>query len=193
MTQPNPNPPSNPGPGAKVNPIPEGCEGIIPHLIVKGGTQAIEFYKKAFGAEEVMRIPSPDGRVMHAELRIGSSLVYLADDFPEMCGGKSRNPKSLGGTPGTVHRYVTDCDSVVKRAVEAGATVSMPVQDMFWGDRYGVVEDPFGHSWSFATHKRDLTPEQISKAMAEAFSQAPPSKGPSQATPPSPPSPPRPS
>ena len=158
----------------KVNPIPEGAEGAIPHLVVKGGNQAIDFYKKAFGAEEVMRMPGPDGRLMHGEIRIGSALVYLADDFPEMCGGKSRTPQSLGGTPATIHRYVTDCDSVIKRAVDAGAKVTMPATDMFWGDRYGVVEDPFGHSWSFATHKQDLTPQQIEKAMAQAFSQGPP-------------------
>ena len=161
----------------KVNPIPEGAEGAIPHLVVKGAGQAIDFYKKAFGAEEVFRMPSPDGRIMHAEFRVGSSLFYLCDDFPEMCGGKSRNPKSLGGTPTTVHRYVTDCDAALKRAVDAGAKVTMPATDMFWGDRYGVVEDPFGHSWSFATHKQDLTPQQIEKAMAQAFSQGPPSKG----------------
>ena len=118
----------------KVNPIPEGAEGAIPHLVVKGAGQAIDFYKKAFGAEEAFRLPSPDGRIMHAEFRVGSSLFYLCDDFPEMCGGKSRNPKSLGGTPTTVHRYVTDCDAALKRAVDAGATVTMPATDMFWGD-----------------------------------------------------------
>ena len=168
---------------AKVNPIPDGCEGTIPHLVVKGGNQALDFYKKAFGAEEVFRMPSPDGRLMHGELRIGTSLVYLADDFPEMCGGKSRTPQSLGGTPATIHRYVTDCDAVINRAVAAGAKVTMPPTDMFWGDRYGVIEDPFGHSWSFATHKQDLTPEQIAKAQAEAFKQGPPGKNPSSPSP----------
>lgn len=159
---------------SNVKPIPEGCEGIIPHLIVNGGSKAVEFYKKAFGAEEVMRMPAPDGRIMHAEVRIGDSLVYLCDDFPEMCGGKSRHPKALGGTSGTIHRYVTDVDGVIQRAVKAGAEVKMPATDMFWGDRYGVIEDPFGHQWAFATHKKDLTPEQIAKAQAEAFAQGPP-------------------
>jgi uncharacterized glyoxalase superfamily protein PhnB len=156
---------------ADVKPIPEGCEGMIPHLIVKGAEQALEFYSKAFGAEEVMRVPSPDGRIMHAEMRFGSALLYLADDFPEMCGGQEKNPKSLGGTASTFHRYVTDVDAAVKRAEEAGATVKMPPADMFWGDRYGVVEDPFGHQWSFATHIKDPTPEEMAKAMAEAFSE----------------------
>ena len=158
---------------SKVNPIPEGCEGIIPHLVINGAGKAVDFYKKAFGAEEVMRIPAPDGRVMHAEVRIGSSLVYLCDDFPEFCGGKARTPQALGGSPTTVHRYVNDVDKVIERAASAGAQVKMPPTDMFWGDRYGIVEDPFGHQWSFATHKQDLTPEQIAKAQAAAFAQGP--------------------
>ena len=162
---------------ATVKPIPEGCEGTIPHLIVKGGEQAVEFYKKAFGAEEVMRIPAPDGHIMHAEIRIGSSLVYLCDDSPEMCGGQPRNPKALGGTPVTIHRYVNDVDAVIRRAADAGAEVKMPATDMFWGDRYGVVEDPFGHQWAFATHTKDLTPEEIGRAQAQGFSEkGPPAK-----------------
>ncbi len=159
---------------AKVNPIPEGCEGIIPHIIVKGAVDAMEFYKKAFGAEEVMRMPGPDGRLMHAEFRVGNALVYLCDDFPEMCGGQARNPKALGGSPFNIHRYVPDVDAVVQRAVAAGAVVKMPPTDMFWGDRFGVVEDPFGHQWAFATHKQDLSPEQMKKAMDEAFAEGPP-------------------
>ncbi len=103
---------------------------------------AIEFYKKAFGAEEVVRMPAPDGtRIMHAEIRIGARPVFLADDFPEYCGGKSQSPKALGGTPVTIHRYVENCDAAIKRAQQTGATVKMPAQDMFWGDRYGVVTD----------------------------------------------------
>ncbi|MCK6479473.1 MAG: VOC family protein [Planctomycetes bacterium] len=159
---------------ATVKAIPEGCEGAIPHLVVKGAAKALEFYAKAFGAEEVFRMPSPDGRVMHAEFRIGSSLFYMADDFPEFCGGAASNPQALKGTPVTLHRFVTDVDKAVERAVKAGATVKMPVQDMFWGDRYGMVEDPFGHRWSLATHTKDMTPEEIGRAMAEAFSQGPP-------------------
>jgi PhnB protein len=110
---------------------------------------------------------------MHAAILIGGAWVFLVDDFPEYCGGKSQTPQSLGGTPVTIHRYVPDCDAAIERAQKAGATVQMPAADMFWGDRYGVVVDPFGHSWSFATHLRDLTPEEIAKGMEEAFAQAP--------------------
>lgn len=126
--------------------------GIVAHLVVGGAASAIEFYKRAFGAEEIMRMPADDGkRLMHAQVRIGSSTVYLADDFPEYCGGKSCTPKALGGSPVTLHQYVPNCDAAIKRAADAGATVTMPAQDMFWGDRYGQVTDPFGHIWSFAT------------------------------------------
>jgi PhnB protein len=126
--------------------------GLVPHLVVNGAAQAIEFYKKAFGATEIMRMPEENGkRLMHAEVRIGESTLYLADDFPEYCGGKSRTPQSLGGTPITIHQYVSNCDAAIKRAADAGAKITMPAQDMFWGDRYGKVTDPFGHDWSFAT------------------------------------------
>jgi len=156
-----------------VQPIPTGFEGIIPHLVCENAKAAIEFYKKAFGAEEVASMPSPDGRIMHAEIRIGGNLVFLVDDFPEYCEGKSGTPKALGGTPVVLHRYVKDCDAAIKQAVDAGATVKMPPADMFWGDRYGVITDPFGHDWSIATHQKDLTPEQMMKNMEEAFAQAP--------------------
>jgi len=149
-------------------PIPEGCDGIIAHLCVKGGVQAIEFYKQAFGAEEVVRMPAPDGRVMHAELKIGSSTVYLGDDFPEYCGGKEHNPLAMGGSPVTIHQYVEDCDAAIQRAAEAGATVTMPPADMFWGDRYGKVTDPFGHVWAFATHVKDLSPQEMAEAASAA-------------------------
>ena len=126
--------------------------GIVPHLCVKGAAAAIEFYKKALGAEEIMRMPEEKGtRLMHAEIRIGPSTVYLADDFPEYCEGKSRTAASLGGTPIVLHQYVRDCDAAIKRAADAGATVTMPAQDMFWGDRYGQVKDPYGLQWAFAT------------------------------------------
>jgi len=153
-------------------PIPKGRESLIPHLVCKSSAEAIEFYKKAFGAEEVSRVPAPDGkRLMHAEIKIGDKLVFLADDFPEFCGGKEQNPAALGGTPVTIHQYVKDCDAAIARAERAGATVKMPAMDMFWGDRYGMVIDPFGHSWSFATHQSDPTPDEIAKAMEEAFAQ----------------------
>jgi PhnB protein len=108
--------------------------------------------------------------MMHAAIRIGGRLVFLVDDFPEFCGGKASSPKALNGTPVTIHRYVEDCDAAIKRAEDAGATVLMPVQDMFWG-RYHVVTDPFGHHWSFATHLKDLTPAEIESAMKESFAQ----------------------
>lgn len=153
-------------------PIPPGHEGIIPHLVIDGAANALDFYKKAFGAEEVFRMPAPGGdRLMHAEMMVSGKPVYLADDFPEFCGGKAQNPKALGGTPMTIHQYVEDCDAAIDRAVEAGATIKMPPTDMFWGDRYGAVVDPFGHSWSFATHQKDLTPEEMAQGMNEAFSQ----------------------
>ncbi|HKZ08981.1 MAG TPA: VOC family protein [Methylomirabilota bacterium] len=152
------------------HPIPPGHEGLIPHLVCDPCEAAIEFYKKAFGAQELNRAPAPDGRrIMHAALRIGSGVVFLVDDFPEFCGGKASSPKALNGTPVTIHRYVEDCDAAVKRAADAGATVQMPPADMFWGDRYGVVIDPFGHSWSFATHIKDLTPAEMEAGMKEAF------------------------
>jgi uncharacterized glyoxalase superfamily protein PhnB len=153
-------------------PIPLGKEGLIAHLVCDPCADAIEFYKKAFGAEEVARMPGPDGRIMHAEIRISGQPLFLVDDFPEYCEGKSSTPKSLGGSPINIHRYVVDCDAAIKRAVDAGATVKMPAADMFWGDRYGVVTDPFGHIWAFATHIKDLTREEMYKGMKEAFSQA---------------------
>jgi PhnB protein len=152
-------------------PIPPGHENLIPHLVCDRCSEAIEFYKKAFGAEEVGRVPAPDGRIMHAALRIGNSFVFLVDDFPEFCGGKSESPKSLKGTPVTIHHYVENCDAAIKRAQDAGATVSMPAQDMFWGDRYGMVTDPFGHKWSFGTRIKDLTREEMRAAMKDAFAQ----------------------
>ena len=153
-------------------PIPAGSEGLIPHLVCDPCADAIEFYKKAFGAQETYRVPAPDGRrLIHAEIRIDGRPLFLADDFPEYCGGKASSPQALGGTPVTVHRFVRDCDAAIQRAEKAGASVKMPAADMFWGDRYGVVVDPFGHTWSFATHQRDLSPDELAKATQEAFAQ----------------------
>lgn len=152
-------------------PIPAGSEGVIPHLVCDPCAEAIEFYKKAFDAEEVMRLPAPDGRIMHAQLLIDGRPIYLVDDFPEYCNGQSQSPAKLGGTPVTIHRYVPDCDAAIAKAEKAGATVKMPAADMFWGDRYGMVTDPFGHAWSLATHQQDLTPEQITQNMHDMFAQ----------------------
>ena len=147
-------------------PIPEGCHTLTPYLTVDNAAQAIEFYKRAFGATERMRMPAPDGKIGHAELEIGDSVFMLSDPFPQ---ATQKTPKELGGTTAGVFVYVEDVDAVVEQAVNAGATVTMAVEDMFWGDRFGSVVDPFGHSWSVATHKEDLTPEQIAERGKEAM------------------------
>ena len=149
-----------------VKAIPDGCEHPIPRLTVKGAADALDFCRKAFGAEERCRMPGPDGRIMHAEVAIGGFPIFLNDDFPEMCGGQERQLPALGGTPTTISRYVTDVDAAIQRAADAGATVVMPAADMFWGDRYGLMADPFGHQWAFATHQTDMTPEEMAKAGA---------------------------
>ncbi|MBI4565605.1 MAG: VOC family protein [Planctomycetes bacterium] len=144
-----------------VKPIPEGFHTLTPGIIVKDGARAIDFYKKAFGAEERFRMTGPDGKsIVHAELRIGDSILMLGE---ENLAWGARSPQSLSGTPCSLHLYVEDADAAFKRAVDAGAHVKMPVENAFWGDRYGKLVDPFGHEWSVATHKEDLTPEEISQ------------------------------
>ena len=135
---------------------------VTPHLVCAGAADAIEFYKKAFGAIEMMRVPGKDAKLMHAAIQIGGASVMLVDEMPEW---GALSPKSLNGTPVTIHLYVDDVDAFVDCAVKAGATLKMPVADMFWGDRYGVIVDPFGHSWSVATHQRDVTAEEIQEAV----------------------------
>jgi PhnB protein len=160
-------------------PIPEGTPTIVPHLVVRGGAAAIEFYKRAFGATEERRMPGPDGTsVMHAELKIGTARLYLADEFP----GMGRSPLGFKGTPVTIHLWSTDVDAAFSRAVGAGANVVMPLADMFWGDRYGQVRDPFGHLWALATHKEDPAPEEIMRRAAAAFAVPPPAPRKSRAT-----------
>ncbi len=155
-----------------VNPIPDGFRSVTPHLVLDGAAKAIEFYKAAFGAEELHRMPAPDGqRLMHAEIKIGDSVIMLADDFPEFMGGKHRNPKKLGASSVTVHLYVKNADAAFAQATKAGATPVMPLTDMFWGDRYGMVVDPFGHQWSIATHVKDVPPEEMAKAAAKAMTE----------------------
>ena len=144
-----------------VKSIPEGVHTITPHLVCAGAADAMEFYKKAFKAVEIHRIPGPGGKLMHGAIRIGDSMVMLADEFPEW---GSKGPKTLGGTPVTIHMYVDDVDAVFAQAVAAGATPAMPVADMFWGDRYGMLVDPFGHSWSVATHIKDMTDDEMQEA-----------------------------
>lgn len=152
----------------RVKPVQDGTHTLTPHLVVKGAAQAIDWYKKAFGAVEICRLPTPSGLLMHASVKIGDSQLFLVDEFPEMnCQG----PQGAGGSSVTIHMSVEDVDKVFNRAVEAGAQVRMPVADMFWGDRYGQLVDPFGHSWSIATHKEDLTPEQIAERAEKAMSE----------------------
>jgi uncharacterized glyoxalase superfamily protein PhnB len=148
-------------------PIPEGFYTLTPHLVVRDAARAIDFYKRAFGAEEVLCLPGPGGQgVMHCELQIGNSRLMLCDEMPGM--EQWISPESLKGTTVGLHLYVEDVDAAFDRAVGAGAKVTMPLMDTFWGDRYGKVSDPFGHQWSLATHKQDLTPEEIQKG-AETF------------------------
>jgi PhnB protein len=138
---------------------------LSPHLVVDDAAAAIDFYVNAFGAEEVMRLPRPDGKLVHASVRINSFLVMLNDAFPEMSDGKSMTPTSLGGTPVTIHLTVPDVDASFQRAVDAGATVVMPLDDQFWGDRYGMVRDPFGHQWSLGQPVREVSHEELAAAM----------------------------
>jgi PhnB protein len=147
-----------------VNPIPEGMHTVTPHLVCAGAAEAIEFYQKAFGATELSRVPGADGKLMHASVRIGDSVVMLNDEMPEW---GSFGPKSLKGSAVTIHLYVENAEAVFEQAVAAGAKVTMPLDDMFWGDRYGKVEDPFGHQWSIGTHVRDVSPEEMQAAMEQ--------------------------
>ncbi len=147
--------------------MPEGFHALTPHLVVNDAQAAIAFYKLAFGAVEICRMPAPDGkRLMHAELRIGDSVLMLCDAFPEY---GSTSPKDLGGSPVTVHLYVEDVDAVFDQALLAGAQVAMHPQEMFWGDRYGKLTDPFGHHWSLATHVRDVSQSEMVAAAQAAF------------------------
>jgi PhnB protein len=140
---------------------------VSPHLVVDDAAAAIEFYVKAFGATEIGRVPGPDGRLVHAALKINGATVLLNDDFPEMSGGKSMTPTSLGGTPVTIHLTVTDVDDKFQRALDAGATVVAPLEDQFWGDRYGLVRDPFGHQWSLGQPVREVSMAEIKEAMGQ--------------------------
>jgi len=146
----------------QVKPIPDGMRTVTPHLVCAGAAEAIEFYKKAFGAVEGGRLAGPQGKIAHAMIRIGDSAVMLVDEFPDM---GALSPQSLKGSPVTIHLYVDNVDATVERAVKAGAKVTMPVADMFWGDRYGQLVDPFGHRWSVATHTREVSMEEMKQAM----------------------------
>lgn len=155
----------------EVQPIPPGFHTLTPHLTVRDADKALEFYKNALGAEVLNVARTPDGKVMHAMLRIGDSPLMLNDEFPEM-GGLS--PLSTGGSGVTIHIYTENVDQAFHRAVSAGAKVKMPLMDQFWGDRYGIVTDPFGHSWSLATHIKDMSPEEMQRGQDEAMAKMPP-------------------
>ncbi|HEY7912205.1 MAG TPA: VOC family protein [Blastocatellia bacterium] len=169
-----------------VKPIPEGFHTITPSIVVSDAASAIEFYKKAFGAEEIMRATTPDGsKVFHSQVRIGDSCFFVYDEFPQMseseggstgggdCGGaRQLSPRSLGATTGALNLYVENADAAFEKAVSAGAQPLMPMEDAFWGDRFGMVADPFGHFWTFSTHMREVSPEEVAAAANEFFSQA---------------------
>ena len=146
----------------KMKPIPEGMTAVTPHLVCAGAAEALEFYQRAFGAVAEFRLPGPDGKLAHAQIRIGGAPIMLGEAMPS-CG--SLDPLALKGSPVTIHLYVDDADATAERAVKAGAKLTMPVTDMFWGDRYGQVEDPFGHRWSVATHVRDVSEAEMAEAM----------------------------
>jgi len=149
----------------EVKPVPEGYHTVTPYLIIDGAAAAIEFYTKTFGAQELFRMPEPSGKIGHAELMIGDSHIMLADEFPDM---GYRSPRSLGGSPVNIMLYLENVDAVVERAVAAGAKVQRPVQDQFYGDRSGQLEDPFGHIWTVATHVEDVPPDEMEKRATAA-------------------------
>ncbi len=151
----------------KAEATPRGYHTVTPSLFVAGAAKAIEFYKRALGAEELMRFPSPDGQIIHAEIKVGDSIIMLADEMPDM----GRGPKSIGGTPVSFFVYGNDVDAAWKRAVDAGAKEVVPLADQFWGDRTGCLEDPFGHQWWLAQHLQDLTPEEIRKNAEAHFAE----------------------
>jgi uncharacterized glyoxalase superfamily protein PhnB len=153
----------------KVKAVPEGLHTITPHLVIRGADKAVEFYKKAFGAEEHGVHRTPDGKVMHASLKIGDSYLHLADEFPGM--GTCASPQTLNGTTVTITIYTENVDTLFNRAVTAGATATMPLANQFWGDRYGQLNDPFGHNWALAQHVEDVAPEEMERRGRAAFEQ----------------------
>ncbi len=150
----------------QVQPIPQGYHSVTPYLVVSNAARAIEFYQRAFGAKEIMRMDGPPGKISHAELKIGDSIIMVSDEMP---GTGCRSPQSLSGTTVGIFLYVDNVDNVFQQATSAGAKVEMPLADQFWGDRFGKLTDPFGHSWSLATHKEDVAPEEMKKRAKEAM------------------------
>jgi len=152
---------------ASTKPVPEGFHSVTPSLTVRNAAQAIEFYKKALGAQEISRMAMPDGKIGHAELKIGDSIIFLSDEMPGM--GMAKSPQSLGGCTSVLNLYVPNVDKTFDQAIAAGAKTTMPVADMFWGDRYGTFMDPFGFAWGIATHVEDVSPAEMDKRAKEAF------------------------
>ena len=153
----------------KTKPIPEGFHTVTPSLVIQGAARAIDFYKQALGATELMRMTSPDGKITHAELKIGDSVIFLSDEIPNV--GVAKSPQTLGGCTGTLNIYVEDVDTTFQRAVNAGGKTNMPVADMFWGDRYGTFTDPFGHTWGVLTHREDVSPQEMEKRAKDFYAQ----------------------
>ena len=149
-------------------PIPDGFHTVTPSIVLSNTKEAIEFYKKAFNANEIYQMPTPDGKTMHAMIQIGDSFVMMSDEFPQM---GANSPTTVGGTSSTIHLYVEDADKIYDQAIKAGATPTMPMMDAFWGDRYGSILDPYGHSWAIATHKKDMSSEEMQKAAKEFMAQ----------------------
>jgi PhnB protein len=147
----------------KVKPIPDGYHSLTPYLVIKGAASAIDFYKKVFGATELLRVPQPGGRIGHAELKIGDSCIMMADEYPEM---GIVGPKTLGNSPVSLLLYIENADAIFEKAVSSGAQVKKPMTDQFYGDRSGTIEDPFGHQWTIATHQEDVSPEEMMRRMA---------------------------
>jgi PhnB protein len=152
----------------KVQPIPRGYHSVTAYITVADAAKALEFYSRAFGASVLQRMPGPGGKLMHAEFKIGDSVVMLSDEFPQ---GGTKSPQSLGGSSASLFLYVDDVDAAFRRAVEAGCKVEMPLMNMFWGDRFGKLTDPFGHHWGLATHKEDISPAEIQQRAATAMAQ----------------------
>ena len=153
----------------QVKAVPDGMHTVTPHLVCAGAADAIAFYKKAFNAQELAQLAGPDGKLMHGMIKIGDSALMLVDEYPQW---DSLGPKARNGTSVTLHLYVEDADAQFKQAIDAGCSVRMPLDDMFWGDRYGIVQDPFGHLWSIATHVRDASPEEIQAGAAKGCPEA---------------------
>ncbi len=150
----------------QVTAVPEGHHTASPYLVIRDASRAIDFYKRAFGAQELFRMPQPDGKIAHAEIKIGDSVIMIGEESPQM---NAQSPQALKGTPVSIFLYLEDVDSVFKKAIAAGGKQDAPVQDMFWGDRYGKLTDPFGHQWQLATHIEDVAPEEMAKRAASAF------------------------